>query len=277
MHHLLARLFADGPLMKSDDVAAWLRDTVTCGDLVLSASRNRLSRLIRWGTLSDYSHCAMALSNEWLFESYDWSGTPAEDDDGVAKISVDHYAKRGPLHRLAVLRPIGLDKDDFCRVAEHTTHHSPPFPSTVGILLAFAGLGDHPSVRIPGARRYVEKRLHLLGDGAARVTCAELAARVYLEAGMPLRFQTLRLLHYIELLRSGSWEKLHDDAEPRLVHTHKRSKQELTSLTAFVAGLPAAIAATSREKSMPDWADLLVPGDFMHSPSFHLVAQADVL
>ena len=175
-----------------------------------------------------------------------------------------------------MLRPIGLDEDRFSEVAHKATHYSPAFPSTVGVLLAFAGLGDHPKVRIPGARRYVENRMHLLGDGAARVTCAELAARVYLEAGLPLTFQTLRLLRYVELLRSGEWEPLRAGPAPRTVETAGRREEDRASLSAFVAGFAKSVAATSREKSMPDWADLLVPGDFMHSPNFRIAGTSDV-
>lgn len=262
--------------MRRDDVADWLRDNVSCGDLVLSGSTDPLSRLIRWGTLSEYSHCALALDNETFLESYDWSGTPAENDDGVATINVDQYAKRGQLLRLAVLRPDGLDHKRFCEITSRVTHHSPTFASTVGLLLAFAGIGDHPKFRIPGACSFFAKRLHLLGDGAVRVTCSELAARVYLEAGLPLRFQTLRLIRYVELLRDVGWEPLSDSADPRQISAEGRLEEDRASLVAYVADLPRALAAASSERTLPDWADLVVPGDFLHSANFRIAAKAEV-
>lgn len=257
-------------------VADWLRQNVSRGDLVLSGSTDPLSRLIRWGTLSDYSHAALALDNDCFVESYDWSGTPAGDDDGVAVIPVDQYARRGRLLRLALLRPTDLDHDRFYEVAVRATHYSPTFPSTAGLMLGLAGLGDHPRFQIPALRSFLGKRLHLLGDGAARVTCSELAARVYLEAGLPLHFQTIRLIHYAELLRHGDWAPLDADGEPRTVETKGRREQDRASLVAYVAGLPHALRATSRESTKPDWADLLVPGDFLHSSSFRLVAKAEI-
>lgn len=262
--------------MRRDDVADWLRDNVTCGDLLLSGSTDPLSRLIRWGTLSDYSHAALALSNEAFLESYDWSGTPAETDDGVAAIDVDQYAERGRLLRVAILRPIGLDRDRFCDVAHRVAHHSPTFASTVGLLLGLAGLGDHPKFRIPGACSFFAKRLHLLGDGAARVTCSELAARVYLEAGIPLRFQTLRLIRYVELLRTIEWEPLSGGDNPRLISAEGRREDDRASLVAYVADLPHALAAVSSEQTRPDWADLVLPGDFLHSANFDVAASAEV-
>ena len=262
--------------MDRNDVAAWLRETVTCGDLVLSGSTDPLSRLIRWGTLSEYSHCALAIDKERFLESYDWSGTPTEDDDGVGEISFDDYATRGNLLRLAVLRPSGLERQRFLDVTLRAKHYSPPFSSTVGVLLAFAGLGDHPRFRIPGVRRYVEKRLHLLGDGAARVTCSEFAARVYLESDVPLRFKTMRLLSYVELLRSPEWDSLELDAEPRRIDATGRKEEDRASLFAFVGDFPRALAAISADPSEPDWADLLVPGDFLHSSNFRTVAQIEI-
>ena len=262
--------------MRRDDVADWLQDNVTCGDLVLSGSTDPLSRLIRWGTLSDYSHCALALDSDRFLESYDWSGTPAENDDGVATIDVDQYAKRGRLLRLAVLRPDGLDHERFCEIANRVVHHSPTFASTVGVMLALAGIGDHPKFRIPGACSFFAKRLHLLGDGATRVTCSELAVRVYLEAGLPLRFQTLRLIRYVELLRTIDWEPLGNNGEPRQISAEGRREEDRASLVAYVADLPHAVAATSREQTLPDWADLVVPGDFLHSANFHIAARAEV-
>ena len=69
--------------VKRGQMEAWLREHVQCGDLLLSGSRDPLSRLIRWGTFSDYSHSALALSNDCFLESYDWSGTPIESDSRI--------------------------------------------------------------------------------------------------------------------------------------------------------------------------------------------------
>jgi len=226
--------------------------------------------------MSNFSHTAVALSSEQLIESYDWAGTPCEEDGGVTRLGVALYSERGSLMNLAVLRPRGLDYEMFARVADHAAQHSPPFPSTTGVLLAFAGLGDHPHVRIPGARGYVEKRLHLLGDGAARVTCAEFAARLFLEAGVELNFQSLRLLSYIELLRGADAERLQETRTRRQLDIVSESSAEPTGLSAFVAGFPRAVSASSRERSSPDWVDLLMPGDFLRCTSLDAIATCTV-
>lgn len=265
-----------GPPVKRSQIADWLVDTLEPGDLVLSGSRDSLSRLIRWGTMSGFSHVSVALNNRRLLESYDWAGSPSEDDGGVGRLSVHRYADRGSLLNLAVLRPKKLDKASFERITEHVIYHSPPFPSSTGVLLAFAGFGDHPQLRIPGARAYVEKRLHLLGDGAARVTCAEFAARVYLESGLELRFQTLRLLAYVELLRAREPARLGDTTTPRKVSVTKDATLKTTTLSEFVAGFPQAARQAADPRRTPDWVDLLMPGDFLQSSSFDVIAVRSV-
>ena len=222
--------------------------------------------------MSGFSHASLAVSNEHLIESYDWSGTPCEQDGGVGQLEVGRYAERGSLVNLAVLRPKGLDRNKFCDVIDHATHYSPPFPSTTGVLLALAGFGDHPNLTIPGARSYVEKRLHLLGDGAARVTCAEFVARCYLESGLTLRFQTLRLLYYVELLRNNEPAQLQENVEPRTLDISLYSQRKPTTLFEFVAGLPRALAESSTVQVAPDWVDLLMPGDYLRSSSFDVIA-----
>ena len=227
--------------------------------------------------MSHYSHVALALSENEVIESYDWEGTPAEDDGGVSRLSIAGYSGRGSLLHLAILRPQNLDPDRFRDVTSRATHFSPAFPSSTAIMLALAGFGDHPRVRIPGARRYVEKRLHLLGDGAGRVTCAEFAARVYLEAGVPLRFQTLRLLLYVEMLGPHEPESLHTRSARRpSLDEQTNAASRPTTLIAFVAGFPRAVLASARDQTTPDWADLLMPGDFLRSSNFDVVAVRSV-
>lgn len=263
------------PLQRSG-VADWLQEMLQPGDLLLSGNRDSVSRLIQWGTMSSFSHASIALSNEQLIESYDWAGTPCDSDGGVGRLSVQRYATRSPLLDLAILRPKAIERDRFDEVTKHATHHSPPFPSTTGVLLAFAGLGDHPRLTIPGARSYAEKRLHLLGDGAARVTCAEFAARVYLESGLTLRFQTLRLLYYIELLRTGEPARLKAHTTPRIIDVSQDAALETTTLYEFVAGMPRALSTGLATQVKPDWVDLLMPGDFVQSSSFDLIAARSV-
>jgi hypothetical protein len=267
-------------------VAAWLREHTRVGDLVLTACDDNLSRIIRLGTNGPYSHVAVVTSADSATEAYDRGMTPTEHDEGVYEISFDYLAGRGELERIALLRPRSVDPDRLTELARRATAHSPPFASLGALLIAALGSVDWVSGTASANGLSVAARLRdwaaewveFIGDGVARVHCAEFATRLYLDAGLPLRFEQPRLELYIRRLNGGQsleWEHMErpaslEDHGPRQAWSDESNGK---TVLAFVRHASAAVRDRRKEPTQADWADFIMPSDFCSSPSFEPVGR----
>lgn len=256
-------------------------DLVRVGDTVLSAARDPLSKIIRIGSGSPYSHGVMITGPDEMTEAYDHALTPTEDDDGIFALSIADYLRRSGLARILVLRPAIVDRGRISEVAGHLRRHSPGFPTVGMACLALCGLSGPALRALPPRlrRRATLHQIRLATDGTRRMHCAETLTRIYLAAGVPLRFRSNRLVHHIEqidgigpksnpadlpttprIAQPGRWPG-GGDARPTAEHvrygvrTFRETWQE-----------------RARSRDPIDMADLVLPGDFLHAEPLRPVA-----
>ncbi len=281
---------ADSVGRRRSDVAFWLRQRTRVGDLVLTACDDYLSRIIRLGTNGAYSHVAVVTSSNSVTEAYDRGMTPTEHDEGVYEISFDYLAGRGDLERIAVLRPRSVDEERLSELARRATNHSPPFASLGALLIAalgsidwISGTGTAGGVAVTvRLREWASEWVGFIGDGVATVHCSEFATRLYLDAGMSLRFELPRLEVYIRRLHGGQnleWEHLEkpaslEDHGPRQAWSDESTR---TSVLAFARHVSAALRHRRKDRTRADWADFIMPSDFCSSSSFEPVGRLDLV
>ena len=259
-----------------------LHDLLRVGDALLSACRDPLSKIIRIGSRSGFSHAVIVTGRDQLTEAYDHGMTPGEDDDGIYQLTISDYVHRTGLQRVLVRRPTVIDRRRVEEVAEHLQQHSPGFP-TVGMLcLALCGLSA-PVLRLLPEKlehRFTVRQIRQAADGTRRMHCAETLTRIYYASGVPLRFNSPRLAHHIKHLGGAQITEdpsrlpnLPRSADPgQWPGTDNRWKAAI-QLTYCLRALCETWHERATAEDPVDLADLVLPGDFVTAWPFETVAE----
>ncbi len=275
------------------DPAAMIRSRIEIGDTILTGGVDPISRIIQTGSRSPFSHVVVVSGEGSVTEAYDHALTPAEDDDGIFEISVEELVARSGLRRMRIIRPRRVDEQRIRDVACHFRQHSPGFPTVGMVGLALCGVSG-PVLRASPRRlrnRWMAKQIRLAGDGIQRMHCAETVTRIYLAAGVPLRFRSPRLRLHIEFF--DHLEQLHRLdrfarlPEPASIPTVRRTAAVgVWPSDRGVCGYPALVTFAlgagwttwrqrSRSQGPMDPVDLVLPGDFARAEPFEVVSDLE--
>ncbi len=219
-----------------DNTLQQFPDLVQVGDTVLSAARDPLSKVIRIGSRSRYSHGAMITGPDQMTEAYDHALTPT-----VGMVCLALCGLSGPVLK--------------------------SFP---------------PRLR----RRATLHQLRLATDGIRRMHCAETLTRIYLAAGVPLRFRSNRLAHHIgQLDEMGPASKPADlpttprIAQPGCWPVGGDARRPGEQVRYAVRTFRKTWQERARSRDPIDMADLVLPGDFVDAeplePVAHFVRTGD--
>lgn len=275
------------------DPAAMVRSRMEVGDTIMTGGADPISRIIQTGSRSPFSHVVIVSGDGLLTEAYDHALTPDEDDDGIFELSVDELVARSGLRRIRIIRPRLVDEQRIRDVARHFREHSPGFPSVGMVCLALCGVSGPVLRASPRAlrHRWVAKQVRLATDGIARMHCAETVSRIYLAAGVPLRFRSPRLRLHIEFLehlerlhrldRFAQWpesDPLPNNPRTATVGSWPRDRGALgyPALARFaVQAGQATWRQRAQAKGPMDATDLVLPGDFARAEPFDIVSDLE--
>lgn len=249
-----------------------LRTFVQPGDLLLAGGDDGLSRLIRYGTASEFSHVGVVIDDNLVVEAWEQKFTPTETDNGVVTVPLSTFAERDMSH-LKVVRPHDLDAEQLMETAERLATISAPFPSVGAIVLA-ACVGSRRMAAMlpkPIQRRLLTFQVRLAGDGSLTMQCAETATRLYVAAGVALWFPNHLLATHVEHVRDHPDLELQPDGEVDFV-AQDPSASSLGIVKQHRFG-PGKLLALWRDRwnTRPDQYDFVLPVDLDNSPSFSAV------
>lgn len=263
--------------MAAPELQPGLLEEIRCyiepGDLLLAGGTDRLSRIIRFGTASVFSHVGVALGDDFVVEAWEQKFTPSEKDAGVVKVPLETFIQRDMSH-LKVVRPVGLDAARLIDVAEQLAASSAPFPSVGAVVLAACVGSRRLAAVLPNSMRrsLLTVQVRLAGDGSLTMQCAETATRLYLASGVGIWFPNQLLTTHVEHVRDHPDLGLRADNEALFAD----EPYPTTSLGFGSQGRfsPARFFSHWRErwKTRPDQYDFVLPVDLENSPSFTPVA-----
>ena len=263
-------------------LCAALNESSEVGDAILTSTGSALSSGIKLAGASQHSHIGVVTAPGWITESNTWSMTPDESSEGLYETEITELARRKKLTTVTVLRPIGLDPRRLADQASTLRTSSPGFPSVGMAFLALSWFA-RPLVRgLP--KKYsdaiVAYQVRLISDGQAVMSCAEAVARLYLAAGLALRFRSLT---FERLARTASPSLSMQPAKPDTLHTRTAATGSwpgsgrgfigaLANVRFVVKMVRLAAGRRSSTVAYQDAADFLTPGDFLRAEPFTHIA-----
>lgn len=274
------------------------------GDLILTGSGDAASRVIQYGSCSQYSHAAIVTDHGMVTEAYDYSLTLAENDEGVYHTSfADFLARSEKLQTVMIRRPVGVDVDRLKAAAKDLHRDSPPYPTFGALMLSVCRMFSETVPLLAeglfGQRR-VGKRIHrrlddlatkqvrFIGDGARKIHCAESVLLLYEQAGVVVELPDPLL--WRSMARARPFEANGRDQRHRRTVTSERIGRPQPSRTRsanlvmrsvlaihrLVEGLPRAMAGRLCRMNEAGPSDYVFPADLVAAEPFELVDEFTV-
>lgn len=272
----------------------WVEARAEIGDLILTGSDDRVSRIIQRASGSEFSHAAVVTDVGMVTEAYDYALTLSEDDEGVYHTSFEEFFARVPkLRTVLILRPGELITERLQSEAHNLRRRSPPYPTVGATKLGFIRLLSETIPLVEEGllgQRVIGKRLHrrldqiakvqvrFVGDGVRKIHCAESVIMLYRRAGieveLPHPYLRRTAIRAESLQNDGSIQR-HARKATRGVWRARRTRQRVLRIIigSHQAIEELAYVLRTRRTHIHDVSpeDYVFPSDLEHMKGFSRV------